>query len=189
MHTDSEVEVVSLLALLSLRRRDILDAKDLYARRVDLFPFLDFAPGVEANLNKLQRPAFQQVVHYLSQMDDAVSIWNPEFVPAPEDPPHTTNESQTRKVLCYFPNVSGGRGLFTWHGRYIPGAGRIHFRLEFDPKKVVVGYIDKKDRRISSTLMSLALSSSSQRNEYGQFPFRGYQRLHITLFFGNVTDF
>ncbi|WP_348266519.1 hypothetical protein [Edaphobacter sp. DSM 109919] len=130
--------------LLTLRKREVANADDLYERRAELFPFLAFTPSVKANLEVLQHPAFGQVVHYLCQLDDAVNVWDPRKTTQPKYPPHTTNESASRKELCYLPDIECGRDYFTWHGRYTPGAGRIHFKLEYEPKRVVLGYIGKK---------------------------------------------
>jgi hypothetical protein len=130
--------------LRSLLRRDIRNGADVFANRAELFPHLEFGPGIEANLKKLQVPALLQVIEYLFGLNDAVESWNPDEHPAPEYPPNTTDESRSRKAQCYFPAPAGGQLLFTWHGRYTPGPGRIHFRLEHNPKRVVLGYIGRK---------------------------------------------
>jgi hypothetical protein len=130
--------------LMSLRRRNISNAKDLCANRAELLPYLEFGPRVESDLYLLQSQAFLQVVEYLYRLDAALEAWNPRLHPFPEYPPNTTDESGGRKHLCQFPAPGGGHAAFTWHGRYTPGAGRIHFRLEHDPKRVILGYVGKK---------------------------------------------
>ena len=130
--------------IISLRNRNVENAKELCANREELFPYLEFGPRVETDLNELQPPAFLQVLQYLRRMNDAVEAWDPDARPAPEYPPNTTDESEARKPLCQFPAPGGGHAAFTWHGRYTPGPGRIHFRLERGPKRVILGYIGRK---------------------------------------------
>jgi len=112
--------------LTSLRRRDIHNASDLWARRSDLFHHLDFGPDVRVGISKLEKRAFLQVVNYLCRLDDAIGLWDPSSRQIPEYPPNTSDESASRKHLCEFPAPWGGIASFTWHGRYTPGAGRIH---------------------------------------------------------------
>lgn len=132
--------------LARLRRRDIADAADLYTRRSELFPALEFGPSIKADLAALQPPAFLQVAEYLSNLDTAIGMWDPKARPAPDYPPHTTGESESRKKkgLCDFPAWGGGTEPHPMHGRYTPGAGRIYFRVEHGPKRAVLGYIGKK---------------------------------------------
>jgi hypothetical protein len=130
--------------LRALRRKDIANATDLYSRRSELFSHIDFGLGIKSDLERLQPAAFLQVVEYLGRMDDALDEWNPENQPIPQYPPNTTDESASRKSLCNFPGITGVREQFTWHGRYTPGAGRIHFRLQHAQRRVVVGYIGQK---------------------------------------------
>ena len=130
--------------LQSLIRRNIENATDLILNRADFFPRIEFGPGIEADLNKLQPPALLQVAQYLFRLNDAVEAWDPNLRPAPEYPPNTTDESPSRKRLCNFPAPGGGKLPFTWHGRYTPGPGRIHFRIEHNPKRAVLGYIGRK---------------------------------------------
>jgi len=130
--------------LSSLRRRDIDDAVDVWERRKELFPHLEFGRDIKSNLVSLQPPMFLQVVRYLSSLDDSVARWDPSASPTPEYPPHTTDEHESRKRLCNFPRADGVRVLCSWHGRYTPGPGRIHFRLEAAPKRIILGYIGRK---------------------------------------------
>lgn len=111
--------------LTQIRRRDIIDAKDLLNRRKELFPYLEFGRNVENDVSNLQQPAFLQVVKYLGELDDSFQRWNPAESPHPDYPPHTTDEHVTRKRLCNFPDENGKIQLCSWHGRYTPGAGRF----------------------------------------------------------------
>jgi hypothetical protein len=128
----------------SLRRRDVNNGAVLWLHKEELFPYLEFGPGVEADLKKLQSPAFLQVTEYLQQLNDAVEAWEPASSRSPNYPPLASDESASRKPLCRFPVPGGGYAAFTWHARYTPGEGRIHFLLKHDPKRVVIGYIGTK---------------------------------------------
>jgi hypothetical protein len=132
------------LWLISLRCRDIVNAVDLYNRRNDLFPSLEFGRNLQSNLQDLQPPAFWQVVQYLCRLDESVEQWDPKTAHAPEYPPHTTDEHESRKRLCYFPDTNGVSTCCSWHGRFTPGPGRIHFKVEADPKRAIVAYIGRK---------------------------------------------
>jgi hypothetical protein len=130
--------------LVLLRRRSVENAADLFRHRAELLPNIQFGPRIESDLRTLQPPAFFQVLEYLHRLNDAVEIWNPDISPRPDYPSKTTDESESRKPLCWFPSPVGGRELFSWHGRFTPGAGRIHFRLDRHAKRVVLGYIGRK---------------------------------------------
>jgi hypothetical protein len=129
--------------LISLARQDIESASDLLARRRESCPYLEFGPGIETDLNNLQPDAFLQVLQYLYRLNDSVERWD-GVGPTPQYPPGTNDESESRKRLCNFPAPGGGPAAFTWHGKYTPGAGRIHFRLERNPKRVIIGYVGRK---------------------------------------------
>jgi len=130
--------------LVALRRRNVGSAKELYARRRELFQYLEFGPDIEDQLCGLQVAAFLQVFEYLCRLDDAVEIWDPQARPAPDYPPNTTDEHESRKRLCLFGDPGGGYKQFSWHGRFTPGPGRIHFRIEAAPKRAILGYIGRK---------------------------------------------
>jgi hypothetical protein len=129
--------------LASIPRREVAGAHDLVSRRDEICPYVQFGPNVSADLSKLESPAFLQVFHYLCNLSDSVRDWD-EVNPTPQYPPGTNDESASRKALCNFPTIGGGTATFTWHGKYTPGAGRIHFRLERNPRRAVVGYIGRK---------------------------------------------
>jgi hypothetical protein len=129
--------------LLEIARRDIRNADTLWDERADFFPRLRFLPEVLTDLNALQLPAFMQVVNWLFKMNDAVEVWDPSRAPTPQYPPHTTPEHEMRKALFNFRDGVETR-CFHMHGRYTPGAGRIHFWLSVAERKVVVGYIGAK---------------------------------------------
>jgi hypothetical protein len=128
----------------SLRRQSVNDGAELWLQRAKLFPFLEFGPRVERDLKVLQTAALLQVIEYLHRLNDAVELWEPDSSPRPDYPPLASDESESRKQLCQFPAPGGGHRAFTWHARYTPGPGRIHFLLLHNPKRVAIGYIGNK---------------------------------------------
>jgi hypothetical protein len=129
--------------LLEVIRRDIRDAASLWALRNDLLPKLRFHPAVQGDLEDLQPSAFMQVVTWLFRANDQLEGWNPETTPTPQYPPHTTGEGQIRRQLFWIQD-QGELRCFHMHGRYTPGAGRIHFWLSTAEQRIVVGYVGRK---------------------------------------------
>lgn len=125
-------------------RRAITGAADLWRRREELLGNLRLLPGTESQLATLGREEFQQVRKWLFTMEDAVAAWDPATHPTPAYPTHCTDESRSRRDLCWFEDTDGQRHLFSWHGRFTPSPGRIHFRLDAGRRKVVVAYIGRK---------------------------------------------
>lgn len=124
-------------------RRDVPDAEALWDKRTELLPHLRFLPAVGGDLLELQPPAFRQVLAWLYKLNDSVGEWLTEGLALPNYPPHTTDESQMRRAYCWWDD-GGVSSCFSWHGRYTPGAGRIHFRLAAEEKRAVIGYIGLK---------------------------------------------
>jgi hypothetical protein len=135
--------------LLAKTRRDIRDAATLWAERNGLLPRLRFLPDVQRDLAELQIPAFIQVVYWLFQANDLLDAWNPEEMAVPPYPPKTTPEHEGRKGLFWF-NDGEERRCFDMHGRYTPGAGRIHFWFSGSERRIVIGYVGPKlDRALA----------------------------------------
>jgi hypothetical protein len=131
------------LWLLTLPRKDIRDSTTLWNDRHNAFPQLEFLDAVEYDLRGLQRAAFMQVVAWLGRMNDAVALWDPANAAVPQYPPHTTAEGEERRRYFLFSYKKVER-CFHMHGRFTPGAGRIHFWLSSAERKVVIGYIGPK---------------------------------------------
>jgi hypothetical protein len=129
--------------LLESIRRDIRDATSLWDLRNDLLPNLRFHPAVEADLQNLQPSAFMQVVTWLFRANDQLDGWNPEATPIPQYPPHTTGEAEIRRRLFWIRDQGEPR-CFHMHGRYTPGAGRIHFWLSAPERRIIIGYVGLK---------------------------------------------
>jgi hypothetical protein len=128
--------------LLAQARQDIRDAKVFWMNRNDVCGHLRFLPKVEGDLASLQAVEFIQIVAWLFNVNDAVAKWDPG-TPTPIFPPHITNEAAGRREYFWF-NDGAVKRCFSWHGRYTPGKGRIHFWLSASEKKAVIGYIGPK---------------------------------------------
>ena len=118
---------------------------DLWTKREELFPYLQFVPGVEQNLRDLSRVAVPSVREELLRLNGAAEAWRP----GESEPPWAVKvvpESDTRinLGLCDFTDLDGTKRLFSLHVRYNPRPGRIHFRLVTEEGKIRVGYVGRK---------------------------------------------
>lgn len=55
-----------------------------------------------------------------------------------------TVEGEQRKLLCRFTDLDGQVRVFDLHGRFTPGAGRVHFRLVPEEGKARVAHVGLK---------------------------------------------
>lgn len=119
---------------------------ELWERRAELFPRLQFLPRVEDDLRGLPRFWVQPVCRRLAELDEAVNAWNPESEPeGPQWHSWVTGEHrQRRSQQCWFTDVDGERRLFDTHSRFTPGVGRVHFRLVAEERAVRVAYLGRK---------------------------------------------
>ncbi|MGW2522898.1 hypothetical protein ACWC09_39110 [Streptomyces sp. NPDC001617] len=118
---------------------------DVWSKRQDLFPYLQFAPGVEKNLRELPGVAVTSVGEELRRLNTAAEAWRP----GEAEPPWAVKvvpESDTRinLGLCEFTDCDGVKRLFSLHVRYNPAPGRIHFRLIGEEGKIRIGYVGRK---------------------------------------------
>ncbi len=123
---------------------------ELWARRADLYPTLEFCPQVERQLLRFDAGSqhFQQILGRLRELERAFATWgrtplNPQFVPSkctPETPQTLREEAASHTAS----RQDGSSMLFSWHVRFTPAQGRIFF--EGDPAigRGVVGYIGLK---------------------------------------------
>ncbi len=126
-----------------------LDAIDsaarLWGERADFFPSLRFLSRVQEDLKALQPPAFIQVRGLLARLEESAARWNPVESAVPHwQGAKITPEHVQRKRLCYFPDDTGENRCYDWHGRFTPGAGRLHFRLVAMERTLEIAYIGPK---------------------------------------------
>lgn len=118
---------------------------ELWERRAELFPRLEFLPRVEGDLRELPQAWVQPVCRRLAELDEAVSAWDPASEPdGPQWHSWVTGEHQQRSLLCWFTDLDGERRLFDTHSRFTPGVGRVHFRLVAEKRTVRVAYLGRK---------------------------------------------
>jgi hypothetical protein len=120
-------------------------AAGLWAGRDDFFPSLRFLARVEEDLGALQLPAFVQVRGLLARLEQSAAGWDPAKVAVPLwHGAKITPEHEQRKRLCHFVDAEGVERCYDWHGRFTPGAGRLHFRLVPQERRLEVAYVGPK---------------------------------------------
>ncbi|WBO66999.1 hypothetical protein [Streptomyces camelliae] len=118
---------------------------DLWDQRNDLFPYLQFVPGVEENLRDLPGVAVPSVREELLRLNAAAEAWRPgESEPVWAVKVVPESDTRINLGLCHFTDLDGTRELFSLHTRYRPRPGRIHFRLITEEGKIRIGYIGRK---------------------------------------------
>ncbi|MFF6786163.1 hypothetical protein [Streptomyces sp. NPDC012510] len=118
----------------------------LWERRADLFPHLQFLPRVEADLRVLPQVWVGPVRRRLIELEEAVAEWDPATRPeGPQWRSWVTGEHGERKRdYGWFTDLDGRPGLFDTHSRFTPDEGRVHFRLVPEDKAVRVAYLGRK---------------------------------------------
>ncbi len=118
---------------------EILDAWD------EFFPHLQKIPRFERGLRRLDVKWHRTVRKLLIDLEATAANWDPATSPEPQwQHPHITPESQSRQQLCTFTDLDGEDRCFSWHGRFTPGAGRLHFRLVPEERAFRLGYVGDK---------------------------------------------
>ncbi|MFK0022048.1 hypothetical protein [Streptomyces sp. NPDC090798] len=118
---------------------------DLWDKRAELFPYLQFVPGVEQNLKDLADVAAPSVRDELLRLNTAAETWRPgESEPAWAVKVVPESESRIKLGLVNFTDLDGVKWPFSLHVRFQPSPGRIHFRLIGEEGRIRVGYIGRK---------------------------------------------
>lgn len=127
-------------------RLDFVKQATLWQERVNLYPNLEFCPGVEDCIRALQPSFVLTVARRLAELDSSASEWkrNGGSMPrwhckvTPES--DTTMQDERLRRFRVFTSVDGEPKVFEWHARY-GSAGRIHLRFEPHSCSVEIGYI------------------------------------------------
>jgi len=88
------------------------------------------------------------IVKRLSELESYYSTWKNGIFTGDNFPSKVTSESESRrgrfkmKLIIICPD--GGAREFSWHLRYTPGAGRIHFAPDNSKRIFFIGYIGPK---------------------------------------------
>lgn len=127
-----------------------LKGRRLWAERQHLFPHLEFCAGTESVIEQLGTgtPMDTHVVRKLFELEDYCRNWqagpfDPDLLPSRASPESQSTMQQygrERRIVC----PDGEYRDFTWHLRFTPGKGRIHFFPLDAQKKIIVGYIGEK---------------------------------------------
>lgn len=150
----SEVEVRHLSAerhlethrpwMRTARQVDIRTGADLWERRSELFPHLQFLPRVEQNFHDLAGASLGVVRRRLAELEAAVVGWDPETTLEPAWPGSVRGEFSQRRRECWFTDLDGQSRLFDLHVNFPPAPGRLHFRLVREAQTVRVAYAGRK---------------------------------------------
>lgn len=123
---------------------DLASGSQIWEQRVALFPNLQFLPRVERLLTELREDWVTPLAWELRRIDDAIADWDPTVRSVPAWRSNVTPEGEQRKMLCRFTDLDGETRVFDLHGRFTPGAGRVHFRLVHEERKARVAYVGLK---------------------------------------------
>jgi hypothetical protein len=136
--------------LRELERRSVKDGLDLWDRRGELFPSLEFCREVRAQLMEFRGgdPALDQVMKRLVQLQAFFDGWDGEPI-APDALPSRCTRESTVTMNKYekdhtFTAPDGMSRVFSWHVRFTPEPGRIFFEGEPSKRKGLIGYIGKR---------------------------------------------
>lgn len=120
--------------------------RQIWERRTDLYPSLQFLPRTEAQFIDLDPRWVVPVRRCLERLDAAAAAWDPAATHEPEWQSKVTPEGETRKRVCWFEDLNGQSELFHLHARFTPGAGRIHFRPVGEEGTLRIAHVGGKIR-------------------------------------------
>jgi hypothetical protein len=128
----------------------IPNGKILWLKQKELFPHLKFCENVESQISFLTNvnPEFNRIIKRLFELENYCSKWKTGIFTGKNFPSKVTSESESRRLKfkdkLTFACPDGETRLFSWHARYTPGAGRIHFAPDNSKKVIYIGYIGQK---------------------------------------------
>lgn len=123
-----------------------IQAPELWQRRAELYPGLDFAPSVEGNLSGLGASIFRQTVFRLKELCAASTEWKASGAAVPKYLSKVTGESDTTMQQFggdrVFRSSSGQDEVFELHARLQDGH-RLHLREVSATKRIEIGYVGR----------------------------------------------
>jgi hypothetical protein len=130
------------------RQVPVFTGDELWARRVALYPSLEFCKCLEAQLSRMERIHVNPVRERLDELERYFKAWDGGAFDPEQIAGKITVESTAtlerygaeRTVTC----PDGLRRRFSWHARATPGAIRIYFEPVHELKRAYVGYIGDK---------------------------------------------
>jgi hypothetical protein len=130
----------------------IQNGRELWLKREELFPNLHFCDLVREQIASMNANTmgFQIIIERLFDLQNVAVKCTGVGVKPADFPTLTTPESDSRlkdfseqlTIKC----PDGEKRLFSWHSRFTPGAGRIHF-IPYEERKIfLVGSIANQNR-------------------------------------------
>jgi hypothetical protein len=122
----------------------------LWLSRKVIFPHLSFCKSTESQLTSLRpgQPEFHAIVKRLFELETYCENWNTGAFNADNRASKITEESPSRRKKYVseltFTCPDEQSRFFSWHARYTPGAGRIHFYPDNSKRVIYIGYIGPK---------------------------------------------
>jgi hypothetical protein len=135
--------------ILDRRRRGIASVQDLWERRAELLPHLEFCPCVQDPLlvSPANHPRFRQIVNKLFVLEAYFAGWreggfDPNAFPKcnPASP-----ETLARYPNDYrFVKADGLEATASWHLYLTPGKGRLYFEADGENRRCSVCHVGDK---------------------------------------------
>ncbi|MDQ1354969.1 MAG: hypothetical protein QG657_5278 [Acidobacteriota bacterium] len=132
------------------KRVNIPNGKLLWLKRKEYFPHLILCKNIENQVSSFSggELEFYQITKRLLELEDFCSTWTTDLFTPGNIPSKITQESDSRiskfkdelTIIC----PDGEARLFSWHSRFTPGAGRIHFFPDNSKRLIYIGYIGPK---------------------------------------------
>lgn len=136
--------------ILNKKKLAVTEGIVLWKRKKELFPYLIFCQNTRSQLYCLKEcnPEFVQIKHILFALNEYCTSWvsgsfNPKVFPHEPNPESATREVQLRTqltIVC----PDGQTRFFSWHFKFTPGPGRIHFVFDESNRICYVGHIGRK---------------------------------------------
>ena len=137
-----------ILARVDEYKTPIVNFEDLWAHRAALYPDLRFTAEVKNQLNDLDISQLPGIMSSLASYNAYSARWAATASAfSHREMLHVTPESATRIKTFGELLTFGWRGkdrLFSLHGRFTPGAGRIHMWPDLGTRELVIGYVGLK---------------------------------------------
>lgn len=143
----------SILAVLErCRSIEIYTYEELWNRRKEFFPHLEFCPSVEKDLLGLERSYIRQIIKKFVELDDYCA----KYAGLPFDPrnlsrttPETDATLEKYQKEHTFTDMDGNSHLASWHMRFTGIPGRIFMIPDYDTDKILICYVGKKLPNVS----------------------------------------
>lgn len=149
-HCSRKEHVVSIGEWLSeLDLPVVSDGIELWVKKGILYPNLIFCENTRKQLSYLHAntPSFQQILCRFQELQRVAAVMNNNFNPGIFKY-KVTPESETRinglGDKLKFQGKGAAFTVFSWHLRYTPGKGRIHFSPDEATNQIYVGHIGPK---------------------------------------------